>query len=82
MEIFFLRAIFGFFSLVFSFWVSSSSPISGTATGMSILSLCGIGLFIYGPNEMLFGAFTGSGWMLLNFYVDRFVPSGASVSIE
>ena len=82
MEIFFLRAIIGFLSLAFSFWISNSSPISGTATGMAILSLSGIGLFNYGPNELLFGAFTGSGWMLLNFYVDRIVPSETSFSFE
>tara|TARA_B100000959_G_scaffold205932_1_gene215902 strand:+ start:3535 stop:3681 length:147 start_codon:yes stop_codon:yes gene_type:complete len=36
-----------------------------------ILGASGVALYLWGPNVIAFGAFLGSGWVLLNEMADR-----------
>ena len=55
--------IFGGLAL-FTCWFLLKDKDIRYALGMLFLS--GIGLYIYGPNSVLFGTFLSSGWIALN----------------
>jgi hypothetical protein len=58
-------------SFVISFWLPSKYFSVKRELAACILGASGVALYLWGPNVIAFGAFLGSGWVLLNEMADR-----------
>ena len=67
------NAVAGLVAFVTSFWLSENSPIGEIGTGLVILFSSAIFLSQLGPSAAGFGFFLGSGWFLLNRFVDSII---------